>query len=333
MVSTRKSRVSLRAIDCLSGEWRFSRVALAVALVVSPSCRGQLEDETSECGAAYTDAGLDADLGLVWVPSGTFLMGSPTEEVSRETDAAGYVADETQHSVTLTRDFVIGSTEVTQGQYEAYMDRNPSSNTGCGAECPVENVNWYDAAAFANAVSDAAGFDPCYLNCVDGSENDCQPLGSPYDCEGYRIPTESEWEYAVRAGEVAAFPSGGNLVLGDEHNCDGSLVLDNGSVLDDAAWYCGIDEFVTQPVASLEPNAWGLYDTGGNLWEWVYDHFDDYDGDQTDPVGPDWNGDPVMRGGCWAHLPGGVRSAFRLYGKGAGYRSNNSGFRLARTSP
>jgi formylglycine-generating enzyme required for sulfatase activity len=225
--------------------------------------------------------------GLRWLwrwscrrPAGANLEGETSECAAGYTDAAGYEADETRHSVTLTRGISWSgaprspraSTSPTGAEY-------PSANTDCGAECPVENVNWYDAAAFANAVSDAAGLAPCYLNCAKGSANDCQPAGSPYDCEGYWIPTESEWKYTAEAGEEAAFPS------------------------------------------------------GGNLWKWAHDQFDSYEGDQTDPVGPDWNGDPVMRGGCWAHFPGGVRSAFRLYGKGAGYRSNNSGFRLARTSP
>ncbi|NOY26789.1 MAG: formylglycine-generating enzyme family protein [Oligoflexia bacterium] len=283
----------------------------------------------TDAGSTKTDAGstetntyLDGALGLVAIPAGTFTMGSPDAEVGRD-------ADETQHEVTLTHDFFIGSTEVTQGQFIEYMGYNPSYFSSCGETCPVEYLTWHQAAAFANAVSAAAGLSQCYTCMGTGDSVTCDTSGDPYSCEGYRLPTEAEWEYAARATETAAFLGGGNLVDGDQENCKSDVVLDNGDLLGDFAWYCGNADSTSHAVAGLDPNFLGLFDTSGNVWEWCDDWYDSYGGDEEDPVGASSGVFRVYRGGSWINFPRRARLAHRLRST-PGSRSSILGFRLSR---
>jgi formylglycine-generating enzyme required for sulfatase activity len=193
------------------------------------------------------------DIALVYVPPGAFDMGSPPDETGRK-------EDEQMHRVTLTHGFCMTQHEVTQDSFQEYARFNPAVNETCGGYCPAENVSWHTAAWFANVVSDARGLERCYECSGEGTSADCATRGSPYECQGFRLPTEAEWEYAARAGESAAFPNGGNLVAGDEDNCDGSLQLDNGARLDTVGWYCGNAEDSTHAVAQLVRNALYLYE-------------------------------------------------------------------------
>lgn len=230
---------------------------------------------------------------MVKIPAGSFMMGSPSGEEGRDND-------ETQHRVTLTKGFLLGATEVTQGQWQAVMGSNPSSFKDCGAECPVENVSWTDVVEFCNKLSDKEGLTRCY----SGREWN-------RGCTGYRLPTEAEWEYAARAGSSEA------------------RYGEVGSV----AWYDQNSGSKTHPAGQKQANAWGLYDMLGNVWEWVWDWYGAYpSGDATDPVGPTSGSYRVVRGGSWFIYAQDARAADRN-ADAPGHRVNDLGFRLSRSLP
>jgi formylglycine-generating enzyme required for sulfatase activity len=208
--------------------------------------------------------------------------------------------DETQHEVTLTKGFWMGETQVTQAQWQAVMGSKPSEFQG--ENLPVETVSWDDIQAF--------------LQKVNASNNG----GS------FALPTEAQWEYACRAGTTTPFHTGGNLTT-DQANYNGDYPYGDHPK--------GIDRATTTPVRSFEPNAWGLYDMHGNVWEWCQDWYDqDYynSSPEKDPKGPPEGSHRVERGGGWVDDVGDCRSAFRGYAA-PGSRSGTVGFRLLRTNP
>lgn len=307
--------------------------------------------------------------GWVTLAAGGFWMGSPDGNCPEGypggsgTDCiseSGRYSREELHHVTLTHEFEIQPTEVTQGDFADVMGWNPSyhsasgEGTSCGLNCPVEFVSWYDALAYANQLSILGGLIPCYifsdvvceaggsptnstdyLACHDtdstkgGIESATIDLGgnasTPYECEGYRLPTEAEWEYAIRAESFSAFyPSDGN---------DGSSSDAN---LNQIGWYVGNSDTgagsMTHPVAAKEPNAWGLYDMSGNVFEYVWDGFENFSPNSvTDPIGPATSPVRVIRGGDWNNALKYGRSAYRYDGFSLDNRNNDVGFRLART--
>ena len=238
-------------------------------------------------------------LEMVWVKPGTFTMGSPEDELGRQ-------KQEIQHEVTLTHGYWIGKYEVTQGQYEAVMGANPSEFKG--ADLPVESVTWDETKEFCaklTAIEKAAGRLP------EGYE--------------YTLPTEAQWEYACRAGTTTA--------LNNEKDLTGKKEC---SEMDKVGWYWYNSDKKTHPVGQKLPNAWGLYDMHGNVFEWCLDYCvyeneiiitDTYNNDIKNPLCMTGL-NHIMRGGGWNCHASRCRSALRSYSY-PDTHNNNVGFRVS----
>jgi sulfatase modifying factor 1 len=242
---------------------------------------------------------------MVRVPPGTFMMGSPPDEPGRD-------ADEAQVQVTLTRAFEVGVFPVTQALWQAVMGNNPSrfKAPADAPQRPVENVSWFDAVQFCNAASAARGLAPAYTIGGGGAPKVECDFGAP----GFRLPTEAEWEYAARAGEAHRYRYAGS------------------NDPDAVAWHRGNSGGSTQPVGVKRPNAWGLRDMSGNVWEWCGDWYAGQLLGGKDPVGPASGSARVNRGGSWFDLPRSARVARRNY-DAPGNRDSTLGVRLLRTVP
>ncbi len=217
---------------------------------------------------------------FVLIPAGEFMMGS--NDGDRD--------EQPVHEVTISQPFYLGKYPVTQAQWQAVMENNPSHFTG-DPNRPVENVSWNDVQTFI------------------------EKLNAKESGKLYRLPTEAEWEYASRAGSTTAYSFG-----------------DDPSQLDEYAWHGDNAGGTTHPVGQLKPNAWGLYDMHGNVWEWVQDWAGDYpSGAVTDPTGPTKGAAQVVRGGGWFDDARYCRAAFRFHFS-PGNRVSNLGFRLARSA-
>jgi formylglycine-generating enzyme required for sulfatase activity len=282
-----------------------------------------------------SDAALSVPGTWAFIAKGTFTMGSPASEPCRET----FGGEETQHQVSLTHSFEIQTTEVTQGQFMGLMGYNPSwfgpngYGANCGTTCPVENVSWHDAVAYCNALSMKAGKTPCYSCADSGKYLRCQLATAYfgqkfYDCPGYRLPTEAEWEYAYRAGTKTAYYSGAN----DESECYKCFSKGDANA-DKIGWYCS-NTSNTHPMAQKQMNAWGLYDMAGNVWEWCHDWFQESLGSEavTDPEVPAHGVYRVLRGGSWQYEADHMRAAHRSHYTPT-YRHSAIGFRCARGLP
>jgi len=236
--------------------------------------------------------GTDASMGFALIPEGEFVMGSPQDEPGRRP------ADGPLHTVRISRPFYMAVTEVTQAQYAAVMDSNPSRFKS--DKLPVEGTTWDDAAAFCRLLTERE-----------------RKAGRLRRDEEYRLPTEAEWECACRAGASTAYGFG-----------------DDPGKLSDFAWF---DDNSAEPqrrpraVATRKPNALGLYDMHGNVWEWCADWFGPYlQGLQVDPKGPASGTTRVVRGGCWCEKADWLRAGCR-HQLGPGVISSQVGFRCVRT--
>lgn len=256
----------------------------------------------------------EVKLDMIWIKPGTFMMGSPKDELGRSDH-------ETQHQVTLTKGYWLGKYEVTQRQWKAVMKKNPSQFVG--DDLPVDQVSWKDAMEFCRKLTER--------------ERNAERLPSGYE---YTLPTEAQWEYACRAGTTTALNSGKNVTTTKAEG-----ICDN---LDEVGWYwmnggkenwnvekdpafCTLPALCTHSVGQKKPNNWGLYDMHGNVCEWCLDWAGEYPtGAVSDPVGPDTSTERIHRGGCWFYSPSYCRSADRSTSKPAD-RSLNVGFRLALT--
>lgn len=239
---------------------------------------------------------------MIPLRAGSFLMGSKTSP---------YDDERPQHEVVLTVPFQMSETEVTKGQYQAVMGKNPSrfQNAPDATQRPVENVSFEDAARYCNKLSALEGAEACYQ--ISGDE---VQWPKKQECKGYRLPTEAEWEYAARAGQKTEY-AGSDRV-------------------DEVAWIYTNSEGQTHPVAKKNPNTWGLYDLSGNVWEWVWDKYGaSYkDAGSRDPIGVGVGSGRVVRGGSWSRDAEDARVADR-YRIAPAYRGSYVGFRLARSYP
>jgi formylglycine-generating enzyme required for sulfatase activity len=274
-------------------------------------------------------------LKTVLIDSGEFEMGAPEGEDGRR-------GDETPHRVKIARTFLLGSHEVTQWQYKRVMEADPSwfSTEGEGrakvtafattSEFPVESVTWFDALEFCNRLSKLDGYEPYYAlsSPVREKGSITSAAVAIKGGNGYRLPTEAEWEYACRAGSKTRFHFG-NTSTGTQGNMK-SIVAAGG--------YGGGGSRVvhlgrTAAVGSYPPNPWGLYDMHGNVGEWCWDWYDKeyYErSPDVDPQGPELGKHRVLRGGSWLVSDGSCRSASRMWLL-PGERKEHWGFRVARS--
>jgi len=229
---------------------------------------------------------------MVEIPAGKFTMGSPPGEKDHQNN-------EQQVAVTITKPFVIGQTEVTQGQWKAVMGTEPWKGDKYireGPNFPATFVNWDDVTAFCESLSKKEG-------------------------KQYSLPTEAQWEYACRAGTTTEYSFGEHDVL-----------------LSTYAWWGGLlgggntqNEKYAHAVATKKPNPWGLYDMHGNVAEWCNDYYADALPGGNDPKGPVAGSARVIRGGSWSFIAFDCRSAYRG-GPGPADRYSNDGFRVVRLS-
>jgi formylglycine-generating enzyme required for sulfatase activity len=240
---------------------------------------------------------------FVWLAPGSFEMGTPSSQPRQ--------ADEVPHRVTFRHGVYMGRFEVTQGQWQRVMGRNPSHFTSCGPNCPVEMVSFNDVQEFLRRLAEQT------------------------PRHDLRLPTEAEWEYACRAGTETSFSTGGQLTSAHA-NYDGRYPL--------AGTPAGVYLGHPTPVGSYAPNAWGLHDLEGNVWEWIDDWYGDYPNHSVvdppptpraqahrvwDARGGDFGFKKVIRGGSWYFNEDSCRCALR-YTHFPGDIGPSVGFRLVR---
>lgn len=282
---------------------KFVSLLLSLSLIFCLAACSQTEDDNNDSKTEPTQSSslevtdMNISDNFVLIKGGTFQMGSPESEAWRS-------ADETQHTVTVS-DFYMSKYELTQKEYEEIAGNNPSYFKG--DNLPLENISWLDAVAYCNARSEKDGLTPVYT--IDG-----QNVSWDRSANGYRLPTEAEWEYACRAGTTTPFymensPSAEDAnyyghypyEIEDNYFSQGNLEVKPGEYRE-----------TTMSVDSFSENPYGLYNMHGNVSEWVWDYYGEYPTDeQTDPAGPTSGTLRVYRGGGWNDFAKNMRSAYR----------------------
>jgi len=256
-------------------------VVLSLVLILFPGCKRKAPADAAKApNAAPAESKTESGTEMVLISAGRFVMGDQTQ------------IDAAPHEVAISA-FYMDKNLVTQEQYEKVVGENPSRWKG--ATNPVEQMRWSDAARYCNARSKSEGLEPCY---------DLQTWECNFQANGYRLPTEAEWEYACRAGSTTAY------FFGNEP-----------SKLKDYAWFEKNSGGKPQPAGQKPPNAWGLYDMHGNVWEWCNDFYQvDYyqQSPKENPTGPKAGDTKVVRGGAWKFSDETCRSAYR-YNENPGY--------------
>ena len=244
---------------------------------------------------------------FVSVQGGTFLMGSPAGTPNSRDN------ERPVRGVTLSS-FYISRHPVTQGEWYDLMGTRPSGFSGPNwRNLPVERVSWFDAVEFANAKSLRSGLTPAYTVSGTGIHRSASWNRA---ANGYRLPTEAEWEFAARGGIV----------------CRENFTYSGSNAAGEVAWYFGNSRRRPQDVGTRQANALGLYDMSGNVWEWVWDWYGAYpDSAQTDPEGAQTGFNRVARGGSWESSASNARSVTRL-NVNPMVRTFIIGFRLVRQS-
>ncbi|MDR0464393.1 MAG: formylglycine-generating enzyme family protein [Treponema sp.] len=323
------------AID-YSPSVNFNKTADGNLLEIPKITLTNLPNPTIEFDITYIEPKPDF-INMVQIPGGTFTMGSPASESGRNSYRsnsiisfpATYSSNENYRTanngkVTLTG-FYMSIYPITQDQYYEVMKRNPSGHTSRGTgKHPVENMSWYDALEFCNELSFIEGLTPVYtMGSIKrkGLNISSATVSANWNANGYRLPTEAEWEYACRAGTTTAFHTGN-------------------TINNNTGWYSANSGSTTHTVGQKEPNAWGLYDMHGNVWEWVWDIYTrSYDnaGGSVNPIGPSSGSTRVIRGGGWNSGASECRSARRwtgdtdaANGETPDHFGTNHGFRVVR---
>ena len=249
------------------------------------------ESNTRKAGYRQTITIKGVEYAFRWIPAGSFMMGSSSAENGR-------YEDEIAHEVKLSRGFWMLETEITQEMWESVIGNNPSAFSG-SKRLPVENVSWSDCQKYVSKL---------------------QTLGVCPEGFRFALPTEAQWEYACRAGTATPFSF---VTLDGGHANIHGLGMSIGTSSENRYLKR------TTEVGSYSPNAWGLFDMHGNVWEWTADWYGDYPQNTvTDPRGPVHSPGVVCRGGCWDDYADNCRSA-RRFGSKPGFSDSRIGFRIA----
>jgi len=258
----------------------FTALLLLGIIVLFEGCSRKAPNEKSSQSKSKSETKTESGTNMVLLPGGTFIMGYEDE------------IDSPPHEVTVSA-FYIDTYLVTQEQYEKLMGENPSRWKG--KTNPVEQMRWSDAVKYCNARSKAEGLEACY---------DLNTWKCDFTANGYRLPTEAEWEYACRAGTTTAYSFG-----------------DDASKLKAYAWFEDNSSGKPHPAGQKPANPWGLYDMHGNVWEWCNDFYKvDYyqESPKENPKGPETGETKVLRGGAWKFSAETCCSGYR-YNENPGY--------------